>query len=92
MRKLTARRTTGWHVLWIRTNTGFLSLSTRSTFICLTNVLVLIAFFIRILSHLGPFLFTLELLPLLKKTAASSPGVRVVNVGAQSSVTIRVGY
>lgn len=54
--------------------------------------MVLIAFFIRIFSHLGPFLFTLELLPLLKKTAASNPGVRIVNVGAQSSATIRVGY
>lgn len=31
-------------------------------------------------SHLGPFLFTLTLLPLLKKTAESYPGVRVVNV------------
>lgn len=73
-------------------NTGFLSPSTRSTFIRFRNVLVLIAFFIRIFSHLGPFLFTLELLPLLKKTAASNPGVRIVNVGAQSFATIRVGY
>lgn len=31
-------------------------------------------------SHLGPFLLTVELIPLLGKTALSSPDVRVVNV------------
>jgi len=35
-------------------------------------------------NHLGPMLFTLELLPLLKKTAAAHPGVRVVTVSSST--------
>lgn len=31
-------------------------------------------------SFLGPYLFTTELLPLLKMTARQAPGVRIVNV------------
>jgi len=33
-------------------------------------------------NHLAPFLFTTELLPLLKKTATSHPGVRIVTVSS----------
>ncbi|KZP14456.1 short-chain dehydrogenase [Athelia psychrophila] len=35
-------------------------------------------------NHLAPFLFTNELLPLLKKTSVVSPGVRVVNLSSST--------
>ncbi|KAJ7581848.1 short-chain dehydrogenase, partial [Mycena floridula] len=35
------------------------------------------------INHLGPFLFTTKLLPLVKQAAKSSPGVRIVNVSSR---------
>lgn len=34
----------------------------------------------RVFSHLGPFVLTTELLPLIKKTAQEHSNVRIVNV------------
>ncbi|EIM90579.1 NAD-P-binding protein [Stereum hirsutum FP-91666 SS1] len=43
-------------------------------------------------NHLGPFLFTLTLLPLLKKTAESYPGVRVVNMSSTTHFLVPAGF
>lgn len=42
-------------------------------------------------SHLAPFRLTTALLPLLKKTAAKHPGVRIVNVGSDQHLKLPQG-
>ncbi|PIG79289.1 hypothetical protein AARAC_004238, partial [Aspergillus arachidicola] len=42
-------------------------------------------------SFLGPYLFTTELLPLLKKTARLAPGVRIVNVSSRVHLALPTG-
>ncbi|KAF5857994.1 hypothetical protein ETB97_004993 [Aspergillus alliaceus] len=42
-------------------------------------------------NFLGPFLFTTELLPLLKKTARVAPGVRVVNISSRVHLALPSG-
>jgi len=42
-------------------------------------------------NHLGVFVLTTTLLPLLKKTAATSPGVRVVTLSSESHAAVPAG-
>ncbi|KAE8318590.1 hypothetical protein BDV41DRAFT_382167 [Aspergillus transmontanensis] len=42
-------------------------------------------------NFLGPYLFTTELLPLLKKTARLAPGVRIVNVSSRVHLALPTG-
>ncbi|QMW43136.1 hypothetical protein G4B11_006506 [Aspergillus flavus] len=42
-------------------------------------------------SFLGPYLFTTELLPLLKMTARQAPGVRIVNVSSRVHLALPTG-
>ncbi|KAF5984427.1 light induced alcohol dehydrogenase Bli-4 [Fusarium coicis] len=43
------------------------------------------------INHLGPFLLTRELLPLLNKTQAEHPGVRIVNVASTAHYDVPTG-
>ncbi|KAF5623087.1 light induced alcohol dehydrogenase Bli-4 [Fusarium sp. NRRL 52700] len=43
------------------------------------------------INHLGPFLLTRELLPLLNKTQAQHPGVRIVNVASTAHYDVPTG-
>ncbi|KAE8167278.1 hypothetical protein BDV40DRAFT_295862 [Aspergillus tamarii] len=42
-------------------------------------------------NFLGPYLFTTELLPLLKKTARLTPGVRIINVSSRVHLALPTG-
>ncbi|KAB8279570.1 hypothetical protein BDV30DRAFT_232711 [Aspergillus minisclerotigenes] len=42
-------------------------------------------------NFLGPFLFTTELLPLLRRTARQAPGVRIVNVSSRVHLALPTG-
>ncbi|KAE8324552.1 hypothetical protein BDV39DRAFT_207847 [Aspergillus sergii] len=42
-------------------------------------------------NFLGPYLFTTELLPLLKRTACLAPGVRIVNVSSRVHLALPTG-
>ncbi|KAF5655591.1 alcohol dehydrogenase [Fusarium sp. NRRL 25303] len=43
------------------------------------------------INHLGPFLLTRELLPLLNKTQAEHPGVRIVNIASTAHYDVPTG-
>lgn len=40
-------------------------------------------------NHLAPFILTNELLPLLKRTAATAPGVRIVNISSKAHYILK---
>ncbi|KAE8419861.1 hypothetical protein BDV36DRAFT_293752 [Aspergillus pseudocaelatus] len=42
-------------------------------------------------NFLGPYLFTTELLPLLKKTARLTPGVRIINISSRVHLALPTG-
>ena len=62
-----------------------ISISFGTKYVISQGILARRVYVLMNVSFLGPYLFTTELLPLLKKTAHLTPGVRIINVSIVSS-------